>query len=404
MIIMNGTTKQRILRATAVLTAGTMLTAGAVFLPEKNAVLADNAGVVVAKDGVAGVSASLHAMQTATVSSDTEQTTTEVVATSNETSTATSALYPDWANKLMANVEDSVNVRETASTDGVIAGKLRKGDVADIVATQDGWYQITSGNLTGYVSQDYAVTGDAAKALADQVCATTATVNASALKLRQEANETATILTTLYQNESVTVRTDALQVDGWVAVTKNGKDGYLSASYVTVQKNYGTGITAQEEAAAIAAQKKAEEEAAKKAAEAAAKKAAKSKTTTNSSSSSNADTSYAASYDDATLLAAIIQHEAGNEIYTGQVAVGAAVMNRVKSGRYPSSVRGVLFQRGQFTSEAELNRVIARGLKSSCIQAAQEALAGSDPIDGCVSFRPVRSGRSGIVIGNHVFF
>ena len=110
----------------------------------------------------------------------------------------------------------------------------------------------------------------------------------------------------------------------------------------------------------------------------------------------------AASYDDTTLLAALIQCEAGNESYEGQVAVGAVVCNRVRSGGYPS----VVYQSGQFTPAASgsVASVAASGPKASCMQAAQAALAGTDNTGGALSFRPVSSGRGGVVIGNHVFF
>ena len=156
-----------------------------------------------------------------------------------------------------------------------------------------------------------------------------------------------------------------------------------------VSIDYGTAITIEEEQAAIAAAKAAEEAAAAK---------ARAVTVQNQA--------VAASYDDTTLLAALIQCEAGNESYEGQVAVGAVVCNRVRSGGYPSSVYGVVYQSGQFTPAASgsVASVAASGPKASCMQAAQTALAGTDNTGGALSFRPVSSGRGGVVIGNHVFF
>lgn len=398
-----GITRQRIIRTLAVAAAGAVLTGGAFLAPSGSSRGTSNAAV--ASDGVAGVSASLSAIQLSEKKVSGEATdVSEVGSTENEAAETASVQYPDWASRLMANVEDSLNVRDAASETGAVLGKLRKGDVAEIVSEADGWYQITSGNLTGYVRGDYVVTGDDAKALADQVCPTTATVTSDGLNLRKEASDTAAVATALYKGDTMTVRTGAEVPDGWTAVSKNGVDGYVASQYVTVSQQLGTGITNEEEAAAIAAQKKAEEEAAAKKAAEEAKKAAEAARSSASQVTTTQQAAYAASADDVTLLAAIIQHEAGNEIYEGQVAVGSVVMNRVRSGRYPNTVRGVLFQSGQFTSEAALSRVIAGGLKSSCVSAAQEALAGADVVGGRVSFRPVSSGRSGLVIGNHVFF
>ena len=105
------------------------------------------------------------------------------------------------------------------------------------------------------------------------------------------------------------------------------------------------------------------------------------------------------------LIAQLVQAEAGNQPYEGQVAVGSVIMNRLNRG-YGSSVHSVIFARGQFypATSAKIARIISNGPKASCMQAAADALNGADMVNGCTSYRPVRSGRSGIVIGGHVFF
>lgn len=104
------------------------------------------------------------------------------------------------------------------------------------------------------------------------------------------------------------------------------------------------GITIEEEQAQIAAQKEAERKAAEeKAAKEAAKAAKESKKTETTQGEA-----VSAGADDLTLLAAIIECEAGGESYECQLAVGAAVINRVKSGSYPNSISGVIYQKGQF--------------------------------------------------------
>ena len=177
--------------------------------------------------------------------------------------------------------------------------------------------------------------------------------------------------------------------EGWVAVNYDGSTGFVSAGYVTLSLDLGEGITLEEEQAAI---KKAEEEEA-------AKKAAQTAATTQKAS-------VAASADEVTLLAAIIQCEAGNECYEGQVAVGAVVMNRVRSGSYPGSIYNVIYQSGQFTpaGNGSVAATVANGPKGSCMQAAQEALNGVDNTGGALFFRPTSSGQGGVVIGNHVFY
>lgn len=106
---------------------------------------------------------------------------------------------------------------------------------------------------------------------------------------------------------------------------------------------------------------------------------------------------------DQRLLAALIFCEAGNQPYEGQVAVGAVVMNRVNSGAYPGSIREVIYQSGQFgpAMTGWLDQVLANGsYTQTALQAAADALAGSDPVEGCLSFG---NGNYGIRIGDHYF-
>lgn len=112
-----------------------------------------------------------------------------------------------------------------------------------------------------------------------------------------------------------------------------------------------------------------------------------------------------AEYSDSTLklLAAIIFCEAGNQPYEGQVAVGAVVMNRVRSDAFPDTVREVIYQKGQFTPAGSgwLDRVVAsEGYTDSALQAAKDALAGQSPIGDCLYFD---QGSQGKRIGAHSF-
>ena len=106
---------------------------------------------------------------------------------------------------------------------------------------------------------------------------------------------------------------------------------------------------------------------------------------------------------DKELLAALIFCEAGNQPYEGQVAVGAVVMNRVKSGSYPDTISDVIYQSGQFTPAMTgwLDSVLASGgYTDSAMQAAEDALAGSNPVGSCLYFS---TGGGGYQIGDHYF-
>ena len=109
---------------------------------------------------------------------------------------------------------------------------------------------------------------------------------------------------------------------------------------------------------------------------------------------------------DLDMMAAIIECEAGGESYTGKVAVGAVVMNRVKSPLFPDTVAGVIYQKKQFSpvGSGRFAIVLARGANQSCYQAAQEAMAGASPVGNCVFFRTPIPGLTGIQIGGHIFY
>ena len=220
-----------------------------------------------------------------------------------------------WNMRLMANVSEFLYVRDGAGDQCNIVGKMYRGDVAQIVGHENGWTQITSGNVTGYVKDEFCVTGQEASQLASAVCETKATVQTGGLRIRREPSEQAEVLTAAAQGQQLTVDTAATPADGWVAVKSGDTTGYVSAQYVEVAVNYGTAITIEEEQAQIAAQKAAQEQAAR---EQAAKAAAAQK-----SASRRQNAAVAASYDDVTLLAALIQCEAGSEPYEGKLAVGS---------------------------------------------------------------------------------
>ncbi len=118
----------------------------------------------------------------------------------------------------------------------------------------------------------------------------------------------------------------------------------------------------------------------------------------------NIDTTPSAS--DIEIFAALIECEAGSSNYEGMLAVASVVVNRMKHSRYPDTLRGVIYQSGQFppATNGKVDRVLERGIKDSCLQVAQEALAGKNNVGDCLSFRAASSGYEGTIIGSNVFF
>lgn len=107
------------------------------------------------------------------------------------------------------------------------------------------------------------------------------------------------------------------------------------------------------------------------------------------------------------LLANLIYCEAGGEPYEGQVAVGAVVMNRVMSSKFPDSVIGVIYQKRQFAPVASGRLELALSVNKatdSCYRAAEEAMAGKTNVGNCLFFRTPIPGLEGIRIGGHIFY
>lgn len=311
----------------------------------------------------------------------------------DEGPTAEELEQQEWLNCMMPNVEEYVNVRVEPSTDSAVAGRLEKGDRATVLEIGAEWTKIQSGNLVGYVSNQYCIYGLDALAYAKANCNTIATTTTDGLRIRQTMSTDSKIVKRLEEGDQLVVDTNAATEEGWVAVRHNDNTYYVSAEYVTVSLNYGTGMTTAE----IEAIAKAEAE--RKAQEEAAKAAAAAQVAANNAAVKDVD--------DLTLMAAIIYCEAGAEPYETQLAVGAVIMNRLESSKYPNTLYDVIYQKGQFTParSGKLARVIAQGKASaSCYEAARAALAGQDNTGGCYRFNDYNGTQNGLRLGGMVFW
>ena len=194
----------------------------------------------------------------------------------------------------------------------------------------------------------------------------------------------------------------------WVHISlDDGTEGYVAAEFITVEFQLKKAISREEELAQIAAEQ-ARLEAQKQAKEqaAAAKKGAAPAAPTPTN-----EAPVVANYDDAYLLACLVSMEAGNECYEGQLAVANVVMNRLRSGRWGSSIHSVIYASGQFPSVngSVMNGYLAGGPLASAQQAANEAMAGNNNIGGYMCFINVgranlESYSSYVIIGNHCFY
>lgn len=282
---------------------------------------------------------------------------------------------------VMANVQSVLNVREEPNVESNKLGLLYKDCGGYIMDTVDGWTKIKTGNLIGWCSNDYLFFGEEAEKVANDVGTILASCERGAYRVRTEASDDSETLGLVAKGEEIEVL--GISEDGWVCVDYDDKDGYVRKENVSIRLLIDHGETMEE----IHAREKAEKE---------AKKAL--------------ITNYGAATvgaDDTMLLAALIQCEAGGESYEGQLAVGAVVMNRVRSKAYPDNVYGVIYASGQFTPalNGKVDQVYLSGrVRESCIRAAEEAIAGNTNVGAACHFRRDNGTRDGVVIGHQVFF
>lgn len=289
---------------------------------------------------------------------------------------------------VMAKVNQYVNIRKEPNQDSEKVGVLYKDCGGDILQRQDSWTKIQSGDVTGWVSDDYLYFGEEAQKEAKEVGILTAYSETETLRVRKEASLDSGVLGLLAMGEAV----EAIEEDGdWVSINYEGETGYVAAEYVKVEFDLDTAESVE----AIHAREAAEKEAAR--AQAAAEREATRK---------QQKEAVLTSASELNILAALVQCEAGGESYEGQLAVASVVMNRVRCGAYPNTITDVIYASGQFSpanSTKMSNLALSGNIKGSCLQAAQEAINGNCNIGDALHFR--RAGnKDGIIIGNHVFW
>lgn len=229
-----------------------------------------------------GTLAKASAVSTATAQSDSE---TEVIEDEEVAEAETIEAEPTedelFSNLVIAQVNNYVNVRSLPSEDGEILGKLYDDSVGTFLGEEDGWYQIQSGSVTGYVKAEYCVTGEAAIDLAKEVGTRLATVTTTTLYVRSEPTTDSSVIGMVPLGDELVV---SEETDGWVKVDVEEGLGWVSTDYVTLDTEFVEAESKEEEEARLA-----KEEAAREAARAAAAaKATQSQTTTSSAAATTA--------------------------------------------------------------------------------------------------------------------
>ncbi len=361
----------------------------------------------------------------------------ESVFASAETEPETEQTEPEtsaYENRVVITASGYLNIREENDPESRVIGKIYHGTSADLLEQGESFSRISSGAVTGWVSNEYILTGAEAEAYAqEQGSVTIATVTAEWLNVRESPSTEADVIATVEAGQWFIV-TD--QGGGWVRIDyTSGMEGFLNAEFVTVSQNYGQAISidAEQELLELAESRAALEEeeeetsaerqtetmtrqaettttaartsevSTTRASETTAASTAAAPTSTAAATTAAPETTTAAAtepattaaagidtsaYDDMILLAAIAQVEAGYN-YDSCLAVCNVVLNRTRSSSYPNSVHDVIYQSGQFAGTGAggmLERILLAGPASTPMQAAAAALAGTNNIGDFVHF------------------
>lgn len=296
---------------------------------------------------------------------------------------------------VMAKVNQYVNIRQEADQNSARLGVLYKDCGGEIIEKTAEWTKIKSGDVTGWVKNDYLYFGQDAEKQAKEVGILIARSNTDTLRVRKDADKSAGVIGMISNGEAL----EAIAEEGnWVKVSYEGTTGYVAAEFVKVTFD----IDKAEAIEVVLAREKAEQERAQAKAKADMElAAAKNKEKINAQKEA-----VFATASELDILAALIQCEAGGEPYEGQVAVGAVVMNRVRCAGYPNTITEVIYQSGQFApaSKGKMESLILNNTtNASCRQAAQEAINGRCNVGDALYFRRVGN-KQGLIIGNHVFW
>ena len=328
------------------------------------------------------------------------------------------------------DAKDMLDIHAEANTASAVVGQVMEDGHVAILAKYNDWVQIQAGEIAGWVPAENLVeteiSNEEAVAANEQVIAerTGATASEDEFFAEEEVQQDETAALQAEASEAAQNEIEEVQAAEEAARLEAEAQAKAAEEAARLEAEVQAKAAAEEAARLEAeAQAKAAEEAARLEAEAQAKAAeeaarleaeAQAKAAAEEAARLEAEAQQAAlaaqtaaiSAEELKLLANIIYCEAGSESYVGKVAVGNVIMNRVKSASQPNTITEVVYAKGQFSPVR--NGSLQRALSSdkadaACYQAAIEALAGAQPVGGKLFFRR-NNGRSGQVIGHHVFY
>lgn len=315
-----------------------------------------------------------------------------------------------YEDMFLVNVSEFLNVRAEANAESEVVGKIFAGQGGEVIWQGDTWSLIRSGNVEGYILNEYAWFDSDVEEHVASKAQLFAVVDTDKLRVRNKATKNSATL-------GMVVQGDKLEIvelgDEWTKVIFEQASAYVATDYIKTEHIIGTGMTIEEEQEAIRAEQerqaaiKAEEERKKKEAEEALEKAIK-----NSGFAQIVQTSaYSLSEEDAYLMACCVSAEVGSSSYECQLAVANVILNRLKGGYYGNSVRNVIYAKNQFSvvKNGSMDRYIKNGPKPMAVKAVKDALAGNNNMVGFTNFIYLPCANFSkyseyIIIGSEVFY
>lgn len=314
-----------------------------------------------------------------------------------------------YVGKFLVNVNEFLNVRASADAESEIVGKIYAGGGGDIIEKGTEWTKVQSGNVVGYIINDYAWFDEEVEAHISDIAACYGTSVVNSLRVRTSGSSDAEVIATIDIGAEFQVLEKGTE---WTKISYIGREVYVASNYILYEYEMSAGITTQEEQAAIAAEAERQRLAAEAAeAERQRQQAAYEQAVRESQFVETVQTTgHVISAEDAYLIACTVSAEAGGDIYEDQLAVANVILNRLKAGRYGSTVHDVIYARGQFTvaTNGSLSRYISNGPTDVAVQATKDAIAGINNVPEYYNFCSLRAANYAAysqytIIGAQVF-
>lgn len=277
---------------------------------------------------------------------------------------------PITCDYVVAKVKEAVNIREGPGTKYKLVGKLRVNSYAKILEREEGWTKVTSGDVIGYISNEYLYMDEDALNLIAENKLFTVTISASKMNVRKEPTTASPIVGYAYKGEEYIWRPD-LSTTKWFAIQYT-KDtiAYVAFDYTKADTKLAMALTMEQEAARVRA-------------EALAKILEKSKKHPPTQVTREP---FHLSDEDLYTMAVVVAMEALWEPYEGKIMVANVILNRLLSKQWGNTIHKVCYAKNQFNGIDYRFEIYEKKLTDDCFNAVSEAVQGYNNIGDYMYF------------------